>query len=181
MSELRQGALASLTAQYSDSDNEGSGEVSEGVAVTPSDAASETRSPPTSAHKDGDRLRIPALDNLSRVTTIESRSNSPSSQLLTSIESLATGSFVSHRREDDVEIIEEDRPTSPASFHATLQGLSPNHITIPSEPPGQCSLSLLDKVERLHNKTQNGADMNGTIQRRKGKDSQQLAAVCAPQ
>lgn len=166
MSELRQGALATLTAQYSDSENESDGEgLSDRVVATPLNDASETSSPPTSAHKEGDRLRIPVIDNLAR---IESRSNSPSSNLLTSIESLAAASFTHHQKE--VEIIDdEDRPSSPSSFHATLQGLTPDQITIPPAPPGHCSKSLLEKIDKLHNKMQNGADMNGAIQRRKGK------------
>lgn len=180
MSESRSktNALASLalTAQYSDSDNDSEGEGGQEKGNATPDNEDTNDSMPTAAgsvHKDftptmmklGERLRVPLLNSLS---SANSRENSPSSNLVSSVDSLAVATkLAAFDPKSDVIDVEDDRPSSPAAFHRTLEGLSVEHIVIPPEPAGRCSKTLTDKVSRLHEKMLNGADMNAAIQKRK--------------
>jgi len=165
-------ALASLalTAQYSDSENESDEENGEKDIVTPSNEETNdaVASIPGSGHEETptfslvDRLRVPLQQSAA-----SSRDNSPSSNLVSSVDSLAVGAKLTFDPKSDVIDTEDDRPSSPVAFHRTLEGLTPDQIVIPPEPSGRCSNSLMDKISRLHEKMLKGADMNAAIQKRK--------------
>lgn len=167
--------IKSLIAHYADSDDEMSPDDEESAG----EEAKQTQDESPDGHTSGgstqgsvrtmDTLKNPILTDL---MIASSRSNSPLNLLGTSISSLASGSQKHEHQKQrmvdmDFPLDDEDRPTSPTSFHKTLEGLNPTEIVIPPEPPGRCSESVLAKMERLKEKKIMGMDMVQLIQRRK--------------
>ncbi|RWS15873.1 SAP30-binding protein-like isoform X1 [Dinothrombium tinctorium] len=163
-------ALASLTAQYSDSENENedeSGEKSTQKAAKDAINREEPIVPKSKSHL---------------TVVVESKawsgSNSPASVLgANTIESLNKKSseeikeqLESRLENADFAICEEEYEemfSSPIGFHRSLVGISPEQIKLPSEPIGRCANSLLEKISRLYEKKLEGRDMNASIQKRK--------------
>ena len=172
-------------SQYSDSDGSGqeSGDeddVSKHVSKSPTP---ETGSVPSSV-RDGGVLRVQAVTTLSGQG---SQSNSPSALFGTSIPGLNSRSpnplltqsrspnpnliqstpTKNDRDSEDFPLDEEDRPTSPVSFHKTLENLKESDIVIPPEPPKRVHPSVIEKMTYLKSKKDMGTDMVALIQRRK--------------
>lgn len=155
-------------SQYSDS--EGSGQDSESESEPHENKGTmeviETEAKQCSNMQD-ELLRVPAITSLS--TGQHSQSNSPSSLFGTSVgfraspnQQQAVQSVV-----EDFPLDEEDRPTSPVSFHKTLEGLNENEIVVPPEPPTRCAGSVIEKMKQLKEKKDRGMDMVSLIQKRK--------------
>ncbi|RWS30294.1 SAP30-binding protein-like isoform X1 [Leptotrombidium deliense] len=161
-------ALASLTAQYSDSENEGEDVKNEEINLSADEGSDDTAS-----------LKQKAL--LSVIDArVMSASNSPASVLgSNTIESLNKSRLneVNEKLDNrldsiDDEVCDDDyeydeRYSSPVEFHRSLIGVPMSGIKIPSAPNGRCSNSLIDKIGSLYNKMKEGKDMNAYIQRRK--------------
>ncbi|XP_054161677.1 SAP30-binding protein-like [Oppia nitens] len=147
-SHLKQStALSSLTTIYSDSeDNESDRDSNE------------------------DKVNITSIVS---DLAAESRTNSPS--MFQSIDSLDKRHSFDEQMRDDVyeedkcqtQELDDDRCTSPITFHKSLFGKTDDQIVIPLEPIEKCSKSLQEKIERLHYKMKMGSNMTTIIQRRK--------------
>lgn len=165
MSHRKPAALASLTATYVDSSDDGGSESDDGGH----DAIIN--------HPNEDPIINPSIQQLMVESQLRSQSNSPFS---TSIDALGRRE---HNTSSDFEIDDElnaadfnmdnedfndeDIPSSPISFHQSLRGIKKEDIVIPPEPKGSCSQSLLNKVNKLHEKMLMGHDMDAMIQKRK--------------
>lgn len=149
---LKPSGLASLTAQYTDSEEEGSGDEQVGQ-----EAGGSVDATPNS--DDGKQhLTVPTVRSL--VNPI-SRDNSPLAKW-----PATSGAPGSPEYENGI-IEDDDRPSSPVSFHKTLEGLTPDQIEIPPEPRGQCPRDVVAKVALLHEKMLQGQNMNALMQSRK--------------
>jgi len=166
MSQLSSG-LASLTAQYTDSEEESDHEQQNDNGLN--------QETPNSDNDDGHsnrHLTVPAIRSL--VHPI-SREHSPSSQLShssahhrhTPSSNTAHGHGSSPEYENGTIDDDQDRPSTPVSFHRTLEGLAVDQIEIPSAPHGRCSRDVLDQVQMLHDRMRQGQQMNALMQSRK--------------
>ena len=142
-------ALHSLTNTYSDSEESGS-DLDE-----------------AKAEDNGQPVNERIFDLKANLT--ESRTNSPTNALFKSIDSLERREESFNEVADQVidDNVDHMRPTSPVSFHKSLNGKSEDQIVIPPEPSETCAKALQDKIQRLHEKMKNGADMIKMIQKRK--------------
>lgn len=170
-------------SQYSDSDGSGQESGDEGSKFASKSPTPETGSAPSSV-RDSGVLRVQAVTTLSGQG---SQSNSPSALFGTSIPGLNSRSpnplliqsrspnpnliqstpTKNDRDCEDFPLDEEDRPTSPVSFHKTLENLKESDIVIPPEPPRRVHPSVIEKMTYLKSKKDMGTDMVALIQRRK--------------
>lgn len=148
-----------IVAQYSDSDISDLDEA-EGNSLASSPEEVDNHAGLSQMSIDNKHLKVPKDHS----SAPGSASSSPSLRMQ-SVDSLGIhkGSFSPEYEIDD----DEDRPSSPISFHRTLEGLSPDEIVIPPEPKGQCSRELREKIAKYHARMLVGDDMIGTIERRK--------------
>lgn len=163
MSHSRKSSAILGLSQYSDSDASGQesddGDESNDIDENPHNS---------SVNNIGDAPRVPAIASLTSAQVVSNQS-SPSNIFVSSIPRvrLSPEPQVNHKVADDFPLDEEDRPTSPVSFHKTLEGVTENEIMIPPEPPSRCVGSVIDKMRQLKDTKDKGADMVSLIQKRK--------------
>lgn len=166
MSKPRKSSAILGLSQYSDS--EGSNQDSDDDLDEPEISPDKIESVSTQAHVNQTDavLRVPATCLLSG-GKLNSQSNSPSSLFGSSVSNLRASpnpQQIVQRVMEDFPLDEEDRPTSPVSFHKTLEGLKENEIMIPPEPPTRCSAYTIEQMKQLKEKKDRGMDMVSRIQ-----------------
>lgn len=133
-------ALASITAQYTDSENE---EDHDEKDANLSDHSS----------KDIEESHTPPL----RMSTLD----------IGAVKTVKYSKLVSYN--DDLVISEDEVENESEKEHTAGEIiLDPNDVQLPPEPTGRCSNELQDKINKLNDKMVNSRlDMNRTIQQRK--------------
>lgn len=155
----KQTALASITATYTDSEDEKSDTEPE-KGDSKKDTTSRDTTPSSGEESYGRRGN-------QRSTLVSYAAEGYDDEMEESDDSNSPEAYSQDDSTDSKRSGSDARPVSPVSFHRGLLQLKPHEIQLPLEPPGRCSKSLQEKISELYSKRVGGKDMNASIQKRK--------------